>query len=136
MSDNPNASLSQQQLHLMLKTHQEIARLILPAMQQAADHLTQFMSDPEDDAFVTETLRELSTELLIDELVKLLTRDETPISAYYTIKDVDGIAIDSLLASYNELSPDSAHRWFAGSLRTSAEEYHHLQGQIPAHLSL
>lgn len=136
MTSQSDYDHSLRKLHLLLKIHRELLEGVLPAIKQAVDNATEYMSDPEDDEEITDYLHELATETLIDELVKLLTRDEEPVSAQYSVRDIAGIDFDTVLACYDEIKPESAKRWFAASLHISPEEYNDLQRQMPSRLSL
>jgi len=131
-----SANDSQHQRHLLLKAQSEILEQILPAIQQAADNLTAFMSDADDDEEIASHLREAATETLIDELVKLLTRDPQAVSTLYAIRSADGLPIDSLIASYNEVNPERARRWYAQQMQVTPEEHARLTASVPEHLAL
>ena len=122
--------------YLMLKVQEELLQRVLPAMKQAADSVTEFLRDPEDDAEIVDSLREAAVELLIDELVKVLTRDSQAVSKFYTLRNDGGLNIDTLIACYTELSPDSARRYFARTLDLTPEEHARLAREMPQTLEL
>lgn len=133
MSD---ASISEHKRQLMLKAHDQILRRVLPSIQQTADELIEFMSDEDDTEEITHLLREVAVETVVDELVKLLTRDPNPVSAHYILLDKDGIDIDSLIASYGELQPHKAQRWYAQHMGMTPEEHAHMIASMPAQMHL
>jgi hypothetical protein len=131
-----NASISEHKRQLMLKAQDQILQRVLPAIQQTADELIAFMSDEDDTEEITHLLREVAVETVLDELVKLLTRDPNPVSARYILLDKDGIDIDSLIASYDELKPDKARRWYARQMDMTPEEHAESIEAMPAQLPL
>lgn len=123
-------------LDLALRTQQALIDHVLPALHRAIQEVTDFVVDAEDDAEVQHHMQELATEITINELVSLLTRDSTPVSQRYTVTDEDGIGYDTLLACYSELSPESVRRWFIDVLMVSPDEYTVLCASLPDKMAL
>lgn len=122
---------------LLIKAQEAILNHTLPALQRAIEEVTNFMYEPEsDDEEIHDYLREMATETVIDELVRLLTRDPLPASRRYTFNDVDGIGIDTLIACNNELEPENVRAWYAQSLRTSPEHYKNLLEKLPKQMNM
>ena len=122
--------------YLRLKVQEELLQHVLPAMQQAADNIADFMRDPEDDEEIINSLQEAAVELLIDELVKVLTRDPQAVSQFYTLQNDGGFTIDTLIACYTELSPASARRYFARTLDMTSDEHSRASRALPQTLEL
>ncbi len=131
-SADPNTK----RLLLTLKAQNEILQHILPALQQAVDNVVEFMAEADDDEAISNYLRELAVETTIDEMVKLLTRDPEAPSRIYTLRDVDGIVVDTLIACYNELNPERARRWYASQMGMTPQEHAQLTQHIPEQLDL
>jgi hypothetical protein len=121
---------------LMLKVQEELLRQVLPAMQRAADNVTEFLRDPEDDEEIVNSLQEAAVELLIDELVKVLTRDPQAVSQFYSLRSDDGLNIDTLIACYTELRPESARRFFARMMNMTPDEHARVTREMPQTLKL
>lgn len=120
---------------ILLKTQQAILARVLPALHLAIEDVTNFMYEPDgDDEEIHGHLRELATETIIDETVRLLTRDLTRVSKQYMIHDVDGIGIDTLIACYGELLPENARAWFAHELDMDDASYLQLASSLPDHM--
>ncbi len=120
----------------MLKAQTAILHHVLPSIQQAADELIAYMADEDDDDEIRNYLSELSVETLLDELVKLLTRDPNPVSDRYILLDVDDINIGSLVACYDELQADKARRWYASQMEMTSDEYAQSLEDMPKRLRL
>lgn len=125
-----------EQRDLILKAQEEILAQVLPVIQAAADHVTLFITDSEDDEEIAAYMREVATEAVVDELVKVLTRDPNAVSKIYTAQDADDRPIDSLIACYNELEPLRARRWYAQQMAVSPEERNRMVEALPAQLQL
>ncbi len=124
-------------LDLLIKTQQTILERVLPALHEAIEEVTNFMYEPEaDDDEIHDHLRELSTETIVNELVRMLTRDPQPVSRRYMVNDVDGIGIDTLIACYSELAPQSVRAWYAQDLKLTDDDYQRLASLVPAHMAL
>jgi hypothetical protein len=124
-------------LDLLLKTQREVIELVLPAIHTAIENVTNFMYEPDqDDEEIHNTLREMATETVIDELVSLLTREEVPVSKQRAVIDVDGISIDTLIACYSELAPDHVQAWYAQRSHLTPEAYTAIMNIIPAQMKL
>jgi hypothetical protein len=122
--------------YLMFKVQDELLRHVLPAMQLAADNITDFVRDAEDDEEIVNSLREAAVELLIDELVKVLTRDPQAVSKFYMLRNDGGLNIDTLIACYTELGPESARRYFARTMDMTADEHARAAREMPQTLEL
>ncbi len=127
---------SSKRLLLTLKAQNEILKHILPAIQQAVDQVVEFMADDDDDEAISNYLRELAVETTIDEMVKMLTRDPEAPSKIYTLRDVDGIVVDTLIACYSELHPEKARRWYAQQMDMTPQQHAQLTAHIPRQLDL
>jgi hypothetical protein len=124
-------------LDLLIKAQDAIFRHVLPALHQTIEEVTNFMYEPDsDDEEIHTYLRELATETVIDELIRLLTRDLVPASRRYTFNDVDGIGIDTLIACHNELETQNVREWFAYSVQTSPEQYKNLLEKLPKQMNM
>ncbi len=124
-------------LDLRVKTQQAVLNQVLPALRLAIADVTNFVYEPEaDDEEIYGHLRELATETVIDEIVRLLTRDRNPASKQYMVNDVDGIGIDTLIACYGELTPEHARTWFASELDLNSADYKALADSLPDHMLL
>jgi hypothetical protein len=124
-------------LDLLLKTQREIVELVLPALRQAVENVTNFMYEPDyDDEEIHDTLRELATETVIDELVSVLTREKVPVSKQRAVIDVDGISIDTLIACYSELAPHNVQAWYAQRARLTPEAYTAIMNLLPEQMQL
>lgn len=130
------AGVSEHKRQLMLKAQDRILQRVLPAIQETADELIAFMADAEDTEEITHLLREVAVETVLDELVKLLTRDPKPVSSRYILLDKDGIDIDSLIASYDELQAHKARRWYARQMDITPEEHAQIIEAMPSQLHL
>ncbi|MFN8527494.1 MAG: hypothetical protein U0670_02650 [Anaerolineae bacterium] len=128
---------SQVRLDLRMKTQQVLLARLLPAMLASIDEVTDFMFEPDlDDEDIHHHLRELATETIIDEVVRLLTRDSHAVSRQYTVQGEDGIAFDTLIASYGELLPERVQGWFARMLNVDQPTYQQLASSLPEHMPL
>jgi hypothetical protein len=94
------------------------------------------MSEEDDTEDITHLLREVAVETVLDELVKLLTRDPQPVSARYILLDKNNIDIDSLIACYVELQPEKARRWYARHMHMTPEEHAQTIAAMPAQMHL
>lgn len=122
-------------LDLLLKTQQTILARVLPHVLSAIEAVTDYMYEPEsDDEDIHHHLRELAAEAFIDERTRLLTRDHRSVSKQYMMQDADGIGMDTLIASYDELLPERAERYYARRLQLQPEAYQSLSWQLPAHM--
>jgi hypothetical protein len=121
---------------LLLKVQAALLEHVLPTLQQTADEIAGFIVEPEDDEENVAALREIAVELMIDELVQILTRDSQPVSKQYTLRDDRGYDIDTLIACYSELQPQAARRWFARRMGLSEVEYRQRLDNMPAALKL
>ena len=122
---------------LLLKAQQAVLRHVLPALHAAIDDVTNFVYEPnDDDEEIHGHLRELATETVIDEVVRLLTRDLVPVSQQYLVSDVDGISIDTLIACYGELTEENARQWYAHEMHLDASEYQSLSESLPDHMQM
>lgn len=130
------AGVSEHKRQLMLKAQDQILQRVLPAIQDTADELIAFMSDTDDTEEITHLLREVAVETVLDELVKLLTRDPQPVSTRYILLDKDGIDIDSLIASYDELQAHKARRWYAQQMDMTPEEHAQIIESMPAQMHI
>ena len=129
-------STPQVRLDLLLHTQREIVRALLPAFLNTIDRVSNYMIDDEDDEDIRGHMRELATETVIDELISLLTRDPARASRQHIVTDVDGIAIDTLIACHSELAPASAQAWYAHRVGVAPEAYHQLIESLPDHVSI
>lgn len=121
---------------LLLKVQAALLEHVLPTLQQTADEIAGFIVEPEDDEENVAALREIAVELMIDELVQILTRDSQPVSKQYKLRDDRGYDIDTLIACYSELQPQAARRWFARRMGLSEVEYRQRLDNMPAALKL
>lgn len=136
MTENDREQVSEKKLQLMLKAQDEILKHILPAIQHTVDNIVGFMADPDDTEEIIEYLREQAVETTIDEMVKLLTRDAEAPSKIYTLRDKHGIVVDTLIACYNELTPEKARRWYAHTLGMTPQQRERMVADIPEQLNL
>ncbi|NJO85212.1 MAG: hypothetical protein HC828_22345 [Blastochloris sp.] len=122
---------------LVMKAQQQVLVQVLPALRDAIENVTNFMYEPDaDDEEIHAHLRELATETVIDELVRLLTRDTMPPSKRYSVQDVDGIGIDTLIACHSELMPESARAWFAHTLNLDTQVYETVLKMLPTRMDM
>ncbi len=144
MTDIPDGEIDLRQtseqgvrLDLMLRAQKAVLTHVLPALLNAIHDVTNYMYEPDkDDEENHAYLRELATETVVDELASLLTRDGTHVSRRYTVSDVDGVAIDSLIACYSELLPENARAYFAQALRITPTRYRTLLEMLPDQMEL
>ncbi len=119
---------------IQLKAQSAILKTLLPALLKTIQEVTEFMIDVEDDEEIHAHIRELATETVIDEVISLLTRDQSRASRSNMVYDVDGIGIDTLIACYSELTPHKAHKWYAERIGADQERYTHLLRCLPEHI--
>ena len=66
-------------MDLLMKAHQEIIEIVLPALRTAIEDVTDFMYEPDADGeMIHAHLHEWATETGIDELTRLLLHDAVP----------------------------------------------------------
>ena len=144
MTDDMNGNINLREpsdqgvrLDLVMRAQKAILNSLLPALLTAVEEVTNYMYEPDkDDEEIHGHLRELATETVIDELASLLTRDQMHVSRRYTVNDVDGIGIDSLIACYSEVLPENASAWFAQALHVSLDRYRALLDMLPDQMEL
>ncbi len=124
-------------LDLVLRAQKAVLTHVLPALLNAIHDVTHYMYEPDKDDEENHTyLREVATEAVVDELASLLTHDGTHVSRRYTVSDVDGVTIDSLIACYSELLPENARAYFAQALRVTLMRYRELLDAVPDQMEL
>lgn len=122
-------------LDILLKCHREILETVLPTLRAAIETVTDYMYEPDaDNEENHEHMRAWATELMIDELTRLLLRDPVPASRTHAITKPNGIEYDTLIAAYSELTPVSARAFYADLLGASPDEYRAWLDSIPSHM--
>lgn len=135
MSEFGDFDASTQFQYLTLKVQDEILTHILPVLKKSVDSVAALITEPDDSEENAAALREIAVEMLIDELVKVLTHDPQEASKRYTFRDQQGSNIDTLIACYNELNPEVARRWFAQQDGLTPEDHARLVRELPDVLS-
>ena len=122
-------------LDLLMKAHQEIIDIVLPALRTAIENVTDFMYEPDADGeMIHAHLHEWATETVIDELTRLLLHDDIPPSRRLAILTEDGIEVDTMIAAYDELAPNNVRAWYAYLLGVNPAQYRAWLDSIPAHM--